>query len=198
MTFSDRTIADYLNRTFESAWINVRPVPIVEAHHPDGRVEETSFNGNVLTHFCTPDGRVFDILPGVVSPAETLSRARLASELWELFRESDDQAATVAQYHDALAEGTVPRDPIAAKRVVAHDRVRRTLDAPSVFVDTTRHNRTYRYPRVHRLLARRPLATFEQIKKEAYRDILLVDLDDPFLGADPALVFSGLNEGEEP
>ena len=127
VTFSDRAVADHLNASFESAWINVRPVPIVQAIHPDGRVEETPFNGNVLTHFCTPDGRVFDIVPGVVSPEEFLSRAKLAAELWDLIRTSDDPASTVARYHAALTGDRSPRDLIVARMVAAHSRKARDL-----------------------------------------------------------------------
>lgn len=62
----------------------------------------------------------------------------------------------------------------------------RTEDDGHAFLQSdTEYNRRVRYPKVRALLAERPLATPAGWTVEIYRDVLDVDLMDPYLGLAP-------------
>ena len=59
-------------------------------------------------------------------------------------------------------------------------------DAPADFlVHDTEYNRRVRNPQVRAMLAARPLSTPAALTEELYRDVLDVDLADPYLGLAP-------------
>ena len=72
MTFSDRTIAETVNRNFVAAWFNRGP----GFHNEDYSTEKWIFRGameayptkNICTFFLAPDRRVFHYVAGTFSP----------------------------------------------------------------------------------------------------------------------------------
>ena len=71
-----------MSEEFECAWESVRPVPRVMIDFGDGRSLERTLHGNVVTYFCTSDGRVFDLLPGIVDAREFSWRMGRAQTLY--------------------------------------------------------------------------------------------------------------------
>ncbi|MDF1798510.1 MAG: hypothetical protein P1V81_04995 [Planctomycetota bacterium] len=57
-----------MGELFECAWEELRPAPRVTIDFQNGHVLERTLNGNVATLFCTPGGRVYDVLPGIMDP----------------------------------------------------------------------------------------------------------------------------------
>lgn len=111
MLFSNPEVASYMNDHFVCAWESVRPVPRVEIDFGDGHKMTRTLNGNVITFLCTPDGRVFDILPGLYSADGYLAGLRRANELYETFASERWEGAfaeRVAAYH-MLAQSGVER-----------------------------------------------------------------------------------------
>ena len=86
MLFSQPKLAGYLNDNFECAWQSLRPVPHVEIDFGNGTKLERTLSGNIATWFCAADGRVLDVLPGLVGPTEYRRRAdealTLVERLW--------------------------------------------------------------------------------------------------------------------
>ncbi len=214
MLFSHGNVADFLNVNFECAWESVRPVPRVEIDFGNGRKLSRTLNGNVVTYFCSPGGRVFDILPGLAGPEEYMERARRAADLhrqvgarWDM----PGAGISVATYHGqmrtldsslagpgssfeirlrlipdfskssveiVLKKALAPGSPHGPARVdLTKGRVEDPLKAS--LREDMEYNRTHRDPKVHDLLADRPLAA------PVYRDILGVNLADPYLGLAP-------------
>ena len=56
-------------------------------------------SGNIATYFCTSEGEVFDIIPGLVSPGEFRVRTALALDLYAKLALTSDPKALVARYH---------------------------------------------------------------------------------------------------
>jgi hypothetical protein len=72
--FSKDSVADFVNRNFEPAWVSVRPVPVVRIDFGDGHVLTRTLHGNILTSVCDADGRVLDALPGIYMPDAYVDR----------------------------------------------------------------------------------------------------------------------------
>lgn len=207
MLFSRGDVAEYLNANFECAWANVRPVPRIEIDFGNGRRLSRTLNGNVATYFCTPDGRTFDLLPGLADPGEYLRRARLARKFHERIRFRPDwEEMLVPAYHRALrnldaglvtaadarrlagpvvADASKMRVEIPVKEAFLSAVPPATEGGASDLREESAYNRVHRYPKVRDLLARRPLATPAELTATVYRDILGVDLEDPYLGLAP-------------
>lgn len=204
MLFSNPEIAAYLSSTFECAWQSLRPVPRADIDFGNGHKLTRTLNGNIASYFCAPDGRVLDVIPGLVGPAEFLRRAKLAQGLYRQFRRWG--AGLVRQYHrrlavdvapngmsapalrfgllaDASKSGVETRIKDALDPLVAAARQRKDHPGDPVRSDTL-YNQRHRYRRVHALLARTPGATPARITGPVF-EILGVDLDDPFLGLAP-------------
>jgi len=112
VTFSDSTIVKLINERFEVAWEAVAPVRIVNFDLGGGRSLRGTISGEMALYFCTPDGKVFDILPALHSPAAT----RLAMEEALAFYESVDGKVTskaCRKFHqERLDKGQNKRFPI--------------------------------------------------------------------------------------
>ncbi len=212
MLFSQPEIAAFLNQNFECAWESLRPVPRVDIDFGNGHRLRRTLNGNIATWFCTPDGKAFDLLPGLVGPEEFLARAQLAASVHGALPPRNAERL-VAQYHararelagKSAAEVREAGEREAmyadlAKRQVEFN-VKRSLggllvnlaEAKSAtegkldaeLAADTRFNAEHRYPLAHKLLAQRPLAKPAELAKEVFRTILHTDLDDPYLGLAP-------------
>ena len=160
-------VAAWLNQGFECAWMSMRPAPRAEIDFGDGRKLTRTLNGNVATLFCLPDGQVADLLPGLVGPREFLRRAREAAGLIRAASRAESPGTILAAHHRLLAEAPAA---VSSREALSED-----LD----------YNQTVRYPKAHALLAERGLVRPTEISRDIYRDILDVDLDDPYLGLAP-------------
>ncbi|MEK7867357.1 MAG: hypothetical protein AAB434_11810 [Planctomycetota bacterium] len=111
-----------MNNHFVCAWESVRPVPRVEIDFGDGHHMTRTLNGNVITFLCAPDGKVFDVLPGLYSAEGYLAGLRRSAELYDAMTlpalSPETFAERVAAYHRLAAEG------VAQIAVEANGRVK--------------------------------------------------------------------------
>ena len=233
MLFSHPEIAARLNEGFECAWQSVRAVPKIEIDFGDGRRLERTLNGNVATLFCTPQGELYDLVPGIVSPEEYLARLGEASRLFAALSSSPDPRRLVGRYHQesarlarlapALARAEIELELHQAdmakmwvehslKKALGNLHLARTSEtgrqgarqdahgdppaAENELAADTEHNRIHRYPLAHALLAEQPLAPWDSLTSRVYREILGVDLDDPWLGLAPYVLGGELGRRE--
>ncbi len=174
MLFSQPELAAFLSEHFECAWQSLRPVPRVTIDFGGGHVLRRTLNGNVATWLCTPEGWALDVVPGLTDVAGFRRRAEEALALHRRLRQADDPVALLRAHHAAHAvalaalpdtdPGTPHGDPLAVE---------------------ARTNARERDPLARALLARAALATPEQLTAELFRDVLGVDLADPYLGLAP-------------
>lgn len=114
MLFHDKTIAAAINSRFEPTWEKVREVPRVEIDFGNGKKLTRTLNGNVATYFVTPEGGVFDIVPGIVSPAEYATRLdRALGQFNQLSGAGPTVGRTVvAHYHRVMSELLPKGNPV--------------------------------------------------------------------------------------
>lgn len=291
MLFSQTDLAQYLDTYFECSWESVAPVPRVTVSFGDGHVLERTLHGNIATWLCTPDGEVFEVIPGLVD-AEAyrlrLNEALVAyaqltaapdrasavvehnlrrAERLEQLRAADEQARLLATVlpttpgfdskmaietpvESALGLVVTPtplRPPVPALLVgdepaaladpelaLSKDAIelpleqalgvaepanegldqllaaaptrmdlfpelalsKRRIELPlegalglhaSLYEDT-RRNLLYRDPVAARMIAAQPLAAPQAYTRALYREVLEVDLDDPYLGLAPLVL----------
>ena len=219
MIFSHGEMAGWISKNFECAWESVRPVPTIEIDFHNGKKLKRTLNGNIATYFCTTDGKVFDILPGLVSREEFRTRAGLALKLHGEMAGVMNKRGVVSEYHSAmqileLADAKKIRE-VKKRRLLLFDigkaaveeglkmalrnmleehaksrevvdKKKRKVEQPiKDLMKDTAYNRKYRYPKVHAILALQPLVDPSTITKKIYKDVLNVDLDDPYLGLAP-------------
>jgi hypothetical protein len=112
--FSHPGIVSAMNERFECAWEMVRPAPRVSIDFGDGRTLERTLSGNVATYVTLADGRVIDVVPGLVNPVEFQRRLdegeRLAARANQLPADLADDF--VPSYHGDVASWDAP-DPEA-------------------------------------------------------------------------------------
>jgi hypothetical protein len=122
--FSQKSVADFINQSFEPVWESVRPVPIVRIDFGNGNVLTRTLHGNILTSICTPGGFLVDALPGIYQVTEYLAQLNLLCAVAK-----NAQAAPLARrdllvraYHrgqaQALKKNAKPGEVAAAQRVV--------------------------------------------------------------------------------
>jgi len=183
--FSHPEIVELLNGNYECAWQEVAPVPRVDIDFGNGRRLERTLSGNIATWILTPEGGAVDLLPGLVSPHEFL-RFMHGSLRWSeqpFLYEGDVRA-----HHLELSGSMLAGDEgIADMRKF---RVEQPLKDALRVVDgeldwDTAYNKQHRYQKASALLAAHPLAEPATLTKRVYREILDVDLDDPYLGLAP-------------
>ena len=86
MLFSSSEVADYINANFEAAWESVRPAPMVTIDFGDGHVIRRTLHGNIATYICSPEGFVYDVLPGIYSPKPYREQLEVLKVLAESMR----------------------------------------------------------------------------------------------------------------
>lgn len=190
MIFSHRDVVNLLGSAFECSWESVRPVPTVEIDFGNGHRLSRTLAGNIAFYYATPQGLVFDLLPGLVDPAEFLRKSTSALALFRQHGGRQDAAQWFRLQHLLAAESGEPAAPRPAVRVdVSKAAVEQPVKhAMGTLEGDTEFNRRERYPRAHRLLARTGLVPPTELTKIVYREILDVDLDDPYLGLAPYLM----------
>jgi hypothetical protein len=194
--FSQLDVAALMNEGFECAWQSVRAVPRATIDFGDGRVLERTLNGNVATWITTSDGRALDLLPGLVDAEEYLRALGAALALHaEVAATPPGEAAALVSARHAERLGALPalvtelRQRAEMEKLLADlakSRVERPLKHG--LLQDTLFNAEHRYALASQMLAERPLAPAADLTRDAYRTILGVDLDDPFLGLAPYVV----------
>lgn len=223
MLFSDQTIADFINSTFEPVWESVRPVPIISIDFRNGHVINRTIPGNIATYVLAADGQVLDILPGMYTPDAYLAQLkwfktldyiasmpmeRRQAALYEyhtdaikrLSLKSASVSQSIAASHRGLsaASGSYATaterstKPIASTKPdlpeVAPGVQKLTIDEASqwqALVQDTRDNELLRRSTIHESLARSKPVRPDAVTKWLFREVLNVDLDDPYLGLAP-------------
>jgi len=204
--FSNAEVSKFVRENFIAAWESVRPVPTVEIDFGSGKKLKRTVNGNIATQICTPEGRVIDIVPGMMTAEAYLGSLRDALVLYRIASEGDFESV-LHEYHEANATGrarfvevpdvakaaierpmkvllrleeTAAEIPDASKRMIETPIRRLSVEEEALRADTEL-NLKERKPRIHAKLAEKPV-TPEEITKWLYREILHCDLDDPYLG----------------
>lgn len=202
VVFSDAEVASLINRNFVAVWESVRPVPKVTIDFGNGKVVTRTLNGNIATYFCTSEGKVFDILPGLYSPKMFAEKARNILSIYKNAKSQADFERVIREYHKALT-------PVAKIQTrERHDMSKMATQRPlkenlGVVDDTTmgpkvphsgsgidivnieqdnEYNTKVREPLVHAILAERPLLTPNKYRYKLYKEVLNVPLDDQYLG----------------
>lgn len=115
MLFSNTEVAKFIDATFESVWVSVRPAPLVTIDFGNGTKVMRTLQGNVATYICDAEGTIHDVLPGIYTPVpyrEQLALlATLANDLAKISVE--DRMSKLKAYHVkralALAKAVPPR-----------------------------------------------------------------------------------------
>ncbi len=190
MLFSHRDVVRLLGSAFECSWESVRPVPTVEIDFGNGHRLSRTLAGNIAFYYATPDGLVFDLLPGLVGPEEFLRKTTSALAAFRQHGGQRDAEQWFRLQHLISAE---TGEPAVARAPAPVDVSKAAVEQPlkhamGTLEEDTEFNRRERYPRAHRLLARTGLVRPAELTKVVYREILEVDLDDPYLGLAPYLL----------
>jgi hypothetical protein len=99
--YPDPSIAPLLRERFVLHWESLRPVPKITIEMGDGRVIRQTITGNSAHYLLDANGRVLDVLPGMVSPAAY--RAQL--EEWTTLGTTTD----LNEYHQRAITKLVER-----------------------------------------------------------------------------------------
>lgn len=121
MLFSHPDVVAQLTEHFECAWEMVRPVPKITVDFGYGRQLERTLLGNVATYFTFADGRVFDLVPGLVDPVEYQRRLDQALGLHRAVSSLAEAEADrfVREYHaDPVAWSDGPREEVVQQMLV--------------------------------------------------------------------------------
>ena len=140
MTFSDKTIVNFVKQHFVPVWESVVPTRVTTFDLGGGKTVTGINNGEIALYVCRPDGKVIDILPGLRSPQETLDFLRAAKAALE--RTGGDEAAVRAT-HRRLLKATGGARPLPsvlpvqpAERRDATDEIR-NMAKKSILVTPT-------------------------------------------------------------
>ncbi len=113
--FSNKEVAQFINKNFEAAWQSVRPVPLVQINFGSGNVVTRTLHGNIATYLCTTEGQVLDIQPGIYTPRaylQNLGQFQLLARY--LVRNSrETQEVRLGNYHRLQAEALKKNQPAA-------------------------------------------------------------------------------------
>lgn len=127
MLFSNEEIAALINAEFVAGWENVRDVPTVEIDFGGGRTLKRTINGNIATYLCTPDGRIFDIIPGLYDAPTYLARLREGLKLYRGARDTGRFEEAVTAYHRSRLAGAGTLEADEARAMMGKSRVEAPL-----------------------------------------------------------------------
>lgn len=102
MTFSDTRIVSFVKENFVPVWESVAPVTTVIYDLGDGESVKATTGGEIALYFCRPDGKVFDILPGLQSPKTTYEAMKHALAFYQETGATDE--AILAYHQERLAK----------------------------------------------------------------------------------------------
>ena len=113
MLFSNKEVAQRINRDFEPVWVSLRPVPLVTIDFGNGKVVKRTLHGNVATYACNSQGEVLDVLPGIYEPKTYTDRLNQLKLLHDYV--SDHRMAlsneTLREYHERQFEQLKEKKP---------------------------------------------------------------------------------------
>lgn len=209
--FSRDDVATFINANFEPAWESVRPVPLIHIDFGNGTKVTRTLNGNIATYVTTPDGQVLDIVAGVYDPdgyKARLDQLRLLANYVDQ-EGTTKRTARLRDYHRGQVEAMKQNQPlprlmnvallskaaiemplkailikgVAEEKVVKKEGLKPDDKTGFAYlVEDTRANETIRRRQVSTLLAEMDVPNPQVITKKLYKEILLADLDDPYLG----------------
>ena len=87
-----------LNNDFTPVWESASPVRTVTFDLGEGRSLKGTVSGEIAIYFCTPAGKVFDILPALQSPAATLGAMTEALAFYKE-QKGNPTPEAVIEYH---------------------------------------------------------------------------------------------------
>ena len=129
MTFSDSRVVDFIKEHFIAVWESVSPVRIVTFELGEGRSVKGTVSGEIALYFCTPEGKVFDILPALQSPAATLEAMKKAASFHRVSSKYPHTSVTVFHrermkriagiYFDRAAEDLTEVPAVAEEEVAS-------------------------------------------------------------------------------
>lgn len=100
MTFSDSKVVDFINQNFIPVWETASAARWVKFELGEGRSVEGIATGEIALYFCDAKGHVYDILPALQSPAQTLEAMKAASKFYQEAKgEFDNQS--IREFHEA-------------------------------------------------------------------------------------------------
>jgi hypothetical protein len=193
--FSSPEVSAYINQNFEPIWVSVRPVPKITIDFGLGRQLTRTVNGNIATYVCASDGTVIDVLPGIYSSQRYLSAlATLKAQFSDLTANPELMNSRIIAYHNAFTRiASTKRKPDSALSVISdsnadgtNERLKEALALDSDLNETERRPLIHEYLRdamIHKNGGIKP----DEMKHWLYREVLLADLDDPYLGIDRIL-----------
>jgi hypothetical protein len=202
--FSQAETAAWIDGRFEAAWRSLHPVPLVTVDFGDRRTVTRTLHGNVVTWICTPDGEIVDGLPGLYDASTYRARLEEIAALADRIRTlpAAERRAAVADHHRGRSDREArARAPAMSKRAIERplERAFRNPPAPpaallapaAALAADTRLNEAEARPALHTLLLDSGPSRPADVERKVYREILHVDLDDPWLGLAPALFDPG-------
>ena len=101
MLFANAKVIEAVERDYVAAWQSVAPVRVDDFDLGDGTMVRAAWGGNIALYFCTPEGEVLDVLPGLHDPTTVVRELERAKELAKLDPEG------LKQRHRAGAKGLV-------------------------------------------------------------------------------------------
>lgn len=203
---SQPAIAKTLDERFVLAWNCLRPAPKVTIDFGNGRVLKRTLKGNTVFYVCRPDGTVVEALPGVYLP-EDFQKA--LGQALELVNAPDDlvrarhlerslAVAGPATVSKAAIESPLMKALEVPDKVGSLDMSARSMSLEELEADylpgegslvekalaaDSRASMEVLRPAVSRLLAGYTnLPSPGDIRNRLYREVLQVDLEDPYLG----------------
>ncbi len=130
MTFSDKRIIEAVGRTFTPVWESVAPASVAEFDLGDGKKVRGTIGGEIALYFCRPDGKVFDCLPALQSPAVTLAAIERAAAFYASSKGAPDLA--IAGYNAKRRDTIAKEHGITTKKAAdvvaaAHEKLKKRL-----------------------------------------------------------------------
>jgi hypothetical protein len=197
VTFSDKPIVDLVNENFVAVWESVAPVKVAVFDLGDGREIRGTVGGEIAISFCRPDGKVFEILPALQSPAATRQAIEAALAFYEETGATDQaildhHLREFAEYRSS-GRGAPGDEMLFFQREL--DSRRQTSDAATADMSTMIFSKTgfvadaepvvvvepggfdYYRRQVHEMLAVQPPRTSHEWRERLFVDILRQKLE---------------------
>jgi len=134
VTFSDSRVSKLLQDKFVATWDSVAPVREVTFDLGEGRKVTGTVNGEIAILFCDHNGKVFDILPALQSPAITLRAIKTAAAFYSKHKGQITQKNVTAYHRERMKKVAGARYDTLRKqgKLIFNDDVLQ-LDGSDVF-----------------------------------------------------------------
>jgi hypothetical protein len=104
VTFSESTIVKFVQENFVPVWESVSEVTTAIYDLGEGNEVRATMNGEIAIYFCRPDGKVYDIIPGLQSPKVTYEAMKKALTFYQETGATDE---AIMAYHQKELEALV-------------------------------------------------------------------------------------------